>query len=301
MSAFNSIGFFAGYSIFVLTAFMAVFLVRKKWREGRFPLGQDVRVMRRAGEHLSKQLEQQDECFFRGFMMLVFLPLLGLFVPVWIAQALQAKVTFHLALLALGMAAVLFGLCFWRLLRIVDKGRDVRLGLYGERVVGDLLNGLMAHGYEVFHDVPCLGASGAFNLDHVVVGEGRVVVVETKTYRKRQGPNGEDHKVTYNGERLLWPHRSSTDELTQALRNAAWLQNELKTKLNQEVQIHAALTMPGWYVIGGPPTAAVLVENAKRLPVCIRKRFSPSLTEQQEDLIRRHLRSLCADVDFEGM
>jgi hypothetical protein len=43
------------------------------------------------------------------------------------------------------------------------------------------------------------------------------------------------------------------------LSNAAWLKKELKKKLGFDVNVRAALTMPGWYVRGGPPKAPVLV------------------------------------------
>lgn len=57
--------------------------------------------------------------------------------------------------------------------------RNVRLGLFGERAVADELDKLVGSGYRIFHDVPCLGATGPFNLDHVVVGKGGVAVIET--------------------------------------------------------------------------------------------------------------------------
>ncbi len=54
--------------------------------------------------------------------------------------------------------------------RLIERMQKLRLGWFGERAVADQLEELKSKGYEVFHDVPCLGASGRFNLDHVVVG-----------------------------------------------------------------------------------------------------------------------------------
>ncbi|HRH95853.1 MAG TPA: nuclease-related domain-containing protein, partial [Prosthecobacter sp.] len=174
--------------------------------------------------------------------------------------------------------------------------------LYGERVVADRLMDLTADGYAVFHDVPCLGGGGPFNLDHVVVGRGGVGVVETKTYRKRAGVNGESHKVSYDGQKLVWPDGTTTHELEQVTRNAEWLHKELKKHLNLDVPVRAALTMPGWYVKSAhSPKDPVLVANTKLLPDYIPERFQGTLTREQEDLVRRHLRGLCETVSFGDM
>ena len=175
---------------------------------------------------------------------------------------------------------------------------NLKLGLFGERVVADQLEGLKQKGYEVFHDVPCLGGGGRFNLDHVVVGCGVVVVVETKTRRKPKGDK-EGHKLSYNGKVLVWPGgKTSTGELEQAQRNAEWLRKELKTHLNVDTVVYPVLTFPGWYVTGGPPQAPVLVTAHKSLPNFIENRFNPRLTEAETDAVVRHMNRLCTDLGY---
>lgn len=286
------------YAAVMSGMFWFAFHQRKKRREGRFPVPEDMLAMRRAGEQLSADLARLDDRFDWDFLMLMALPLIGLVLPVWLAASLgTAK---HMGVLvacaALLLAAVIFGI--QRTLATVHEIRDKRLALYGERLVADRLMELAADGFAVFHDVPCLGGGGTFNLDHVVVGRGGVGVVETKTYRKRAGTNGEAHKVSYDGQKLMWPGGTTTHELEQVTRNADWLRKELKKHLNLDVPVRAALTMPGWFVNGGPPQAPVLVENTKLLPRFIRERFHGNLTREQEDLVRRHLRSQCETVSF---
>jgi len=286
------------YAALMSTLFWFVFHQRKKRREGRFPVPEDMRAMRRAGEQLSADLVRLDDRFDWNFLMLLTLPLAGLALPAWLLGSAK-HMGVVVACAALLLAAVIFGI--QKTLATVNEIRDKRLALYGERVVADRLMDLTANGFAVFHDVPCLGGGGSFNLDHVVVGRGCVGVVETKTYRKRAGVNGEAHIVSYDGQKLIWPDRTSTDELEQATGGAEWLRKELHKKLNFDVPVRTALTMPGWYVHGGPPQAPVLVENTKLLPRFIRERFQGSLTASQEELVRRHLRSLCETVSFAAM
>jgi hypothetical protein len=292
---------FVLYSFLLLGLFWFAFLQRKRRREGKFPVPDDVRAMRCAGEQLSHDLVRLGERFDIQFLMLLVLPLLGFGFPLWLMKATGSAhpVGVLVACGALFLAVLI--IVIRQLLATTEEIRDKRLALFGERVTGDRLMDLTNDGYAVFHDVPCLGGGGTFNLDHVVVGRGSVVVVETKTYRKRSGPNGEGHKVTYDGKKLIWPDGTSTDVLTQVLDGAEWLRKELQKKLNLDVSVCAALTMPGWYVIGGPSQAPVLVENTKRLPTFIRERFQGGMSAVNEELVRRHLRSLCETVSFAGM
>jgi hypothetical protein len=105
--------------------------------------------------------------------------------------------------------------------------------------------------------------------------------------------------VSYDGQKLSWPTWTSTQEIEQAIGNADWLRKELKERLGIEVRVKAALTFPGWYVNGGPPSAPVLVENPKRLPICLSQRFRSELPDDKIDLIRRHLDAKSRDVTFE--
>ncbi|HET8956428.1 MAG TPA: nuclease-related domain-containing protein [Solirubrobacterales bacterium] len=54
-------------------------------------------------------------------------------------------------------------------------------GAEGEEVVGAVLEGLVADGWQVIHDV----SFGRGNIDHVVVGPGGLYTVETKSRRGR--------------------------------------------------------------------------------------------------------------------
>ena len=280
--------------------FLGLFWWKLKSRTTKFPLGDDVKARRQAGEHLQRRLAKLNEKLLVYFVVLVLVPM---FLPVVVLMVVRPKSLGALvpALVAGGaLLAVAMILSLRKCFEVVDEIQNSRLGLFGERVVSDELEVLRDDGYVIFHDLQCQGAAGLFNLDHVVVGRGIVVVVETKTRRKPKGdPAG--HKVSYDGQKLNWPTWTSTQEIEQAIGNADWLRKELKERLGIEVRVKAALTFPGWYVKGGPPSAPVLVENPKRLPICLSQRFRSELPDDKIDLIRRHLDAKSRDVTFELM
>ncbi|HEY1082781.1 MAG TPA: nuclease-related domain-containing protein [Prosthecobacter sp.] len=287
------------YFVVVLGGCFAISLWKLTRQPTRRPLGEDILLRRQPGEHLRVQFSKAWESLvLKGMGRLVLLPCV-VFLGVSFAgkQLLNLSPLIHLVLLVVSpVACIIYGGV--RLYGDLRKITNLRLGLFGERAVADQLEGLKQKGYEVFHDVPCVGGSGPFNLDHVVVGKGVVVVVETKTLRKPKDVK-DGHKVTYNGQVLTWPSgATSTRELEQALRNAEWLRKELKKQANVEATVHAALTFPGWFVNGGPPQAPVLVVSHKSLPNFIEKRFPPHLSPGETDAVVRHLNLLCTNLSY---
>jgi len=285
------------YAASVLGLALGLVHWRMRRRKTRFPLGQDVKLRRQPGEHLRQEIEKAEEELLTWMFALILAPLIGFLLPFGLASVLPASSLPFLGVSALGLGgAGLWWAVHWGL-RLMARMQNLRLGWFGERAVADQLEVLKAKGDEVFHDVPCLGSSGPFNLDHVIVGNGRVIVVETKTRRKPEGdPNG--HRVSYDGQRLIWPWGTSTEELDQVVSAADWLRKELKKQLNLDVTVRPALTIPGWYVNGGHPTAPVLVENHTRLPTYLMNRYPAELNAQQTDLVARHLRQLCTGLDY---
>ena len=100
-----------------------------------------------------------------------------------------------------------------RILRFVKEKRR-RLGLIGERAVGEELNHLMRREAHVFHDVP----STYGNVDHVVVAPSGVYAVETKTRHKREAVGKEAHRVLFDGQSLQFAGWSRAED--QCLRQA---------------------------------------------------------------------------------
>ena len=154
------------------------------------------------------------------------------------------------------VAVVLCAVAAWRVRLLWPQIRNARLGLQGEKVVGQCLEALRAKGYHVFHDIPGDG----FNVDHMLVGPGGVFVIETKTRTK---PMGRKSEVVYNGKTVKvdgWsPER---DPITQVSAASGFVRNLIKDITGKEVKIRPVILFPGWFV-HKPKGSDVWVLNEK--------------------------------------
>jgi hypothetical protein len=79
------------------------------------------------------------------------------------------------------IAVVISLLAVWKIGRACRELPQWKLGLKGERAVGQFLQAtLLPRGYVVIHDV-CIDD---FNIDHAVIGPGGVFAIEVKTRSK---------------------------------------------------------------------------------------------------------------------
>ena len=279
---------------------VVVVLKRVAAGAGKFHLQDDVILLRKAGEGLDQKHRELMEKLPEMLGQALALPLVMLCLPLllirWSSGIWQWGLLFASA--SLFLAALVWGVGKVRALAM--ETRNVRLGLFGERAVADELDKLTWSGYRIFHDVPCLGATGPFNLDHVVVGKGGVAVIETKTYRKPKGGEAKANcRVEYDGQQLIWPNYRSTKELEQVGRNAEWLRKYLKKELLVETTAMQVLAIPGWYVVqpkGGDRMCRVM--NQKQLAKGIND-LNGSMSPKEEELVIKRLTSLCTDVKYE--
>jgi hypothetical protein len=154
----------------------------------------------------------------------------------------------------------------WRVWRTRPAIRALRLGIEGERAVGQFFERLRAQGYHVLHDV----LAQDFNIDHVLIGPAGVITVETKTWSK---PRRGDAKIMFDGERLLIQSKApERDPIAQARAQASWLRRVLAESTGRELPVRAVVVFPGWYVErtpGGPRDVWVL--EPKALPAFLAK------------------------------
>lgn len=167
----------------------------------------------------------------------------------------------------------------------------------GERAVAEQLDVLRTEGFRVFHDVPAEGLEKKFNVDHVVVGPTGVAAVEVKTRRKKRGIAGrEEHVMTFDGQRLIWPWGEDRCGIDQAQSQAEWLRAFIEKRTGLKVQPKPVLAFPGWYV-----TERVIgdlrVANHKWVPKIVRDWKPQPLSADQIDLICRQLDERCRDVE----
>jgi hypothetical protein len=228
--------------------------------EARSPLkGRPLRV---PGESIDRQISNyiDDQA-----LLWMLLPVVtwALAVVEWIAVLRDLpRIPWTYTILAVSSTIVAVAM----VLRARWKVRALRLGRDGERVVGQFLDGLRVNGARIFHDVPAQG----FNLDHVVISDRGVYVIETKTYSKPHA----DAKVTFADGKLLVAGRAlNRDPIKQVRGEIDWLRRMLEESTSKRFAVRGVVVFPGWWVDPAPESikAQAWVLEPKALPGWIEK------------------------------
>jgi hypothetical protein len=238
------------WAIFLESAFLLVLggavlgLIHWKNRKKRLPFTQ--KILRPPGESLRIRLIELDEklndrliqLFLSAYSPLIMAGLVALQgvhpgIGVWITIAI--------------IAAIASMWSAYRLWKVLNLRRRIRLGFEGERHVGEALNQLMLVGYRVFHDFLITDKPRSIrNIDHIVIGPNGVFAVETKTRRKVKGENGAKVTVLDNG--LQYPWGVDQRDLAQAQEDSTWLAEWLSKMSNEPVKVRSILVLPGWFI-----------------------------------------------------
>lgn len=256
---------------------LAVLLLIRFWQnrdERRSPL--TGKLHHGPGEQLRHELEKTGDSLSETIMSLAFIgPLL---LCAWALQRLDwKKVTFGpgewiLSIFFLGMLA-------WSIRKITQllaKRRRLRQGLDAELMTAQLLIPLTAKGCQIFHDIPADG----FNLDHVVIGQHAVYMIETKS-RRKSGKGKQSANVEYDGKALRFPDHVTSKPVEQARHEARWLADFLRGAAGENVPVVPVVALPGWYVNLGRNAhlSDVLVLNPKMHSAFTARRNSAPLSE----------------------
>lgn len=153
------------------------------------------------------------------------------------------------------LAVIGTGICVWQVRRLWGGFRRIKLGIDGERAIGQRIENLRVDGYSVFHDL----CEEEWNVDHVLVGPGGVFAIETKTVSK---PNDRNAVITYDGTRVLIDgHEPERDPLVQAKAVARHVRKIIREQTGQEIAVQAVVLYPGWFVKCNVPHPEVCVQN----------------------------------------
>jgi hypothetical protein len=191
---------------------------------------------------------------------------------------------------------VVIGFTFlvWKLVNLIARRRNYRLGFARERAVAEELNQLMLDGCRVFHDVP-MEPYG--NIDHVLVTPTGIYAVETKMRRKRKAPGRRDYEVEFDGKALQFPYAVDLRSLDQAKQQADRLRVFLSKAVGEPVKIGAILALPGWLVTSRVK-AEIKVLNPRLIGAAVLDGRLPALSKQLIDRVVYQLDRKCRDVEF---
>lgn len=161
-------------------------------------------------------------------------------------------------------------------------------GAKAEEKIADILNQL-PDDYMVFHDI----VSAYGNIDHVVIKNNSVFLIETKSHR------GE---VTYNTNGLLINNKpAEKDFISQILRNTYWLKGRIKEMTGLDLFIKPLIVFTNAFVKAYKPVKNVSIINKKYLLLNLTKAgtYSKAASGREDDLFSA-LRKLQSEGNKNG-
>ncbi len=261
-------------------------------RERRTPLTSE--MLRGPGESLRAQIEDLHGSVGLQLTYLFSIPAISSLLLLATAHIRRRPIDTTVAVtLGLIVATVMV---FWGYRSVVGVRRlwRLRLALDGEVAVGQELQNLMLSGARVYHDFPAEG----FNIDHVVIGPGGVVAVETKARSKPNAPERQRKdsvRVVYDGKSLQFPTHIESKPVAQAERQALWLARWLTSAVGWNVEVTPALAIPGWF-IEHKAFEPVRVFNGKNPGFLLKPRRGQSLDAAQIQAIAHQVEQRCRNV-----
>ncbi len=176
--------------------------------------------------------------------------------------------------------------------------RTARLGFLGECVVAENLASLASDGWRIFHDVPMTGDGGkAFNIDHIAVGPGGVVAVETKTFSKSREHITRGNELRIEGEKVVFPDGRWKTPLKQAKGQAFSLRNLLRAENISVDFVQPVVVLPGW-IVNYPKGASTEIRDPRNVAAWMRK-LEPVLSLDKVSAISAVLEKICRNLCFD--
>jgi hypothetical protein len=258
---------------------------KKKTPAKRSPLKSE--PLRNPGESL---VEERDRLFENEFAANYFM---GAMLAIYsISELLFAIFDYRPPLLVMILVPGGFALyCGFRLWRVLPVLKQLRLGIRGEKAVGQFLDDLRSIGYSIFHDI----VSPHGNIDHALVGPGGVFAIETKTVSK---PTDRDAVVSYDGTKIrvdgMVPER---DPIPQTLAAANELAQIIERGTQRRPFVRPVVLYPGRFVEKQPKGVAVWVLAPRAFPAFLQ--HEPQVLSDVEiagihNAIGAHIRSTAA-------
>ena len=276
-----------------LTIKLYQFLNRRKKR--RSPFTSD--FLRGPGQSLLEQLDDINEDSTYYLTVLFVTPILLYAFYISDLYSRQWPISVGYALYYFVPGIVVIGFLLYKLFRLLNSRRKIRLGYDGEVATGQELNQMMLQGYHVFHDF----FADKFNIDHIVVGPAGVFAVETKARSKPTSDNRKDDaQVSYDGRCLHFPQWKETKPLEQAVNQARWLERWLSSAIGEPTTVRPVLALPGWYITR-TSSVGIPVINPKQFKSIAKPNCGNALDEHRIKSIVHQIDQRCRNIQSKAV
>jgi hypothetical protein len=235
-------------------------------------------ALRNPGESIGLEIRR---LLVEDFTMYVYIGGIFLLLPFyewirWLSDSPPAPVPVTI------IAGVVLTYSTVKAIRIKRQIANLKQGREGEKAVGQYLEKLREKGYQVLHDIP----GENFNIDHVVIGQTGIFVIETKTISKRKSGKA---VIEYDGENVkvngFTPDRNP---IIQAKALTSWLRELIKESTGRDLPVRPVVLYPGWYISQQSKGVEVWVLNPKGLPAFLDHQ-DKTITPEDVHLVTYHL------------
>ena len=168
--------------------------------------------------------------------------------------------------------------------KVLKEVRLLKQGREGERAVGQYLELFREKRCKIFHDI--VGEN--FNLDHVIISDKGIFLIETKTYSK---PEAKKPTILYDGDSIIIDGFNDKDKILNQARAASnWLNNLIQSTTGHTHSVKPVVVFPGWFIEPNQKAnkSDVWVLNPKVLPTYIDNQRS-IIPRDEVNLIAYHL------------
>lgn len=253
----------------------------------RSPIG-GVKIRRQAGQSAMAKadalVEDMASSVAMPFLVVFFVAIVDVVSRFW------GRYTIGLYVVLIAGAAVVSA---WQYKRRISAVRHWKQGAAGERYVGQILDREMsAAGYKVYHDIQINKGCRQMNIDHLVVGENGVYLIEDKTWSK---PLHGQTVVKYEGGMIFKngvPRRAPVDEAFALAKEA---HDYIARITGVSAHVKPVLVFVGWYnQANNRHDSPLLVLSEKVISRFLKKHHPQSVPTPQE------LRLIVAKLDAEN-
>ncbi len=216
---------------------------------------QSEKLLRPAGYSLQLKLDK----ILDSMLEYLFTAMVFAGGAVWVIMRLPNNFAIPIAAL-LALPSFFFT---YRVITGLKEAENYRLGLRGEQAVAEALTEVSESGYRTFNDFVVENGENEWNIDHMVVGNRGLFLIETKARRRPRKSKSDQpaNEVVYDGNVLRFPNFRDAQPLQQAKRNAEWLENYLRKKTGEYTPVEPLVVLPGWFVKLSVKSAEVKVMN----------------------------------------
>lgn len=180
--------------------------------------------LRDPGESLRNHLDDvlRDKVLLWIIMAVCFIIWAGLEWLCYFMQVGRSPIIFSFC------AGIITVIAFVKIRKAWTEIQQLKLGIEGERFVGQFLDSLQADGYKAIHDI----VEDGYNIDHVLIGPTGIYSIETKA---RSKPTDHDAQIIYDGKRVLIDGlEPDRDPIKQAEAGANRVRDIIQERTGQE-------------------------------------------------------------------